>query len=311
MKHVKIILTSVTYLLICACDYGTQKKYDDTPTSGTINISVDATFANIMRVELDTFHALYKHARVNARYCTESEAFKDLINDTARVIVASRKLNDQELQYFKQRNLTPREVHIAIDAIAFIVHPDNEDSVLGNSQIKKMLSGEITDWKQVSEKNTSGQVVMVFDNVNSSTALYARDSINKGAPIKGNVFARNTFEDVINYVSENKNAIGVVGVSYISDPDDPTQLSFITKTRVIAIKNEKDATRYKPYQAYVAQGLYPYTRNVYMISREARSGLGTGVSGFVSSYNGQLIIKKMGIMPATQFARVGGFRNNN
>ena len=79
----------------------------------------------------------------------------------------------------------------------------------------------------------------------------------------------------------------------------------------MAVKNETDGTRYKPYQAYVAQGLYPYTRKVYIISREARTGLGTGFSSFVAGDVGQKIILKMGVLPASMPVRIVGFRDNN
>ncbi|HRC32775.1 MAG TPA: substrate-binding domain-containing protein [Bacteroidia bacterium] len=311
-KIIYLSVCSLLLLLLCACNpYPNQKQYDDTTTSGNIKIACDQTFYNIIDGELDTFHALYKYAHIEPTYCSENEAFKSLLIDSSRIIIVSRMLNNEELEKFKSEKITPKQLHVATDAVAFIVNENNVDSVFTPTQLQQILSGEILDWNQISKQNKSGQMLLVFDDVYSSTARYAKEIINSGKEIKGNVFAVNKSEEVIAYVKSHPNAMGVVGVSYISDGDDPSTKTFLKNIKVVAVKNETDGTRYKPYQAYVAQGLYPYTRKVYIISREARTGLGTGFSSFVAGDVGQKIILKMGVLPASMPVRIVGFRDNN
>jgi phosphate transport system substrate-binding protein len=50
---------------------------------------------------------------------------------------------------------------------------------------------------------------------------------------------------------------------------------------------------------------------VYVISREARSGLGTGFASFVAGNAGQLIFLKGGLLPATVPIRSVRVRNEN
>jgi phosphate transport system substrate-binding protein len=54
----------------------------------------------------------------------------------------------------------------------------------------------------------------------------------------------------------------------------------------------------KPYQAYIKTKDYPFTRNVFMINRQTRAGLGMGLVSFVAGDKGQLMILKSGLVPA-------------
>ena len=315
MKLPLYICGLIIALFHISCNDGNSVIYTDTTTSGTIKISVDETFAQIIDDELDTFHALYKHANVVPRYTNETNVFQDLLNDSARIIVATRMLTAEEKTVFEGRKITPRITVIAKDAIAFITHHTNQDSILTMQHVYDILSGKIKKWDEINTQNKSGNIQIIFDHKNSSTARYVKDSILKGSTFAENVFAVDSNVAVINYVSTHPNAIGVLGVSWISDGDDPTTLGFLKMVRTLAIV-APDSTAgagksYQPYQAFIATNYYPYTRAVYIISREARSGLGTGFAAFVAGDKGQRIILKSGIMPATQPVRIVGFRNNN
>ena len=110
------------------------------------------------------------------------------------------------------------------------------------------------------------------------------------------------------YVSQNKNAIGVISVNWISDRDDPGVNAFLQKVKVVALSppdTSADAGSYfKPYQAYVYLKQYPLIRDVYIINREGRNGLGTGFASFIAGDQGQRLLKLMGMLPATMPVRL-------
>ncbi len=271
----------------------------DTPTTGHIRISVDECFYPLVAAELDVFHSLYKYAVVTASYVPEQQAFADLLADSARIIVATRELNDEEKKYFESIKIFPRTLKIAVDALALIVHPQSPDSTITLRQLEDLFKGENPNekWKDLR---------FVFDNTSSSTARYVRETFNTELPPY--CFAVNNNPEVINYVASNQNAIGIIGVNWISDGDDSTAQEFLKKVRTIRIISDSTDTRGKqPYQAYMANNTYPLTRNVYIISREARSGLGSGVSAFMASDKGQRIVLKSGLVPATMPIRIIGF----
>ena len=104
---------------------------------------------------------------------------------------------------------------IAVDALAIIVNPENPVEILSKKEIAEILSGEVSRWDQV-EPCKLGEIDVIFDHQGSSTVKFMRDSILNGKAFGPNVSAVKTNPDVFKAVAENKNAMGVIGVSWVS-----------------------------------------------------------------------------------------------
>lgn len=313
MKIKCVFLYLLFILIVAGCSNPNASQYTDTPTSGEISISVDETIMPLIDSEISTFHGLYKYANITSRYTTEAQAFYDLLTDSARLIVTTRILQDDEKKVFEKIKIIPRITKIAVDAIALIINCENTDTTVTYKQLNELLSGKITHWDEINSNSKLSEINIVFDNKNSSTARYIKEKFNNNVSLPQNCFAVNTNPEVIEYVSKNKNAIGVIGVNWISDGDDPKSLGFLKKINVmgIALPDTMNAAEnyYKPYQAYIAQNIYPLCRDIYIVSREARTGLGTGFAAFVASDKGQRIVLKSGLLPATMPVRIVNFRD--
>lgn len=298
------VLAGLTPLFSC----NRAGTIEDTPTSGSIKISVDEAFAPIIDSHVYTFQKYYKYAKIEASYKSENETVKDLLKDSARLVVISRNLTDGEKQVFEQQKIIPRITKIAIDGVALITHPDNTDTTLTMDELRGIFTGKITNWRQLNSTSKLADITIVFDNTGSSTARYITDSVTNKQPLPKNTFAAKTNKGLIEYVSKNPNAVGVIGVNWISDFDDSTAIGFLRKVKVMAISSNPDKTvtdaYVQPFQAYLAQRTYPLRRNVYIVSREARAGLGTGFASFVASDKGQRIVLKSGLVPASAPVRI-------
>jgi phosphate transport system substrate-binding protein len=180
-------------------------------------------------------------------------------------------------------------------------------------EVRNIFSGKLKSWKELEEKSKLGNITIVFDNNNSSTARYVRDSLTADKQLPQNTFAANSHKSLIDYVAQNENALGVLGVNWISDFNDSTVVGFLNKINVLGIsENPAPLTTesfYQPYQAYIAQQVYPMRRNLYVISTEGRAGLGTGFASFLGGDQGQRLILKSGLVPATMPVRVIGLGN--
>lgn len=313
---IRFLLPFLTFLLphvFVACDSrGPGGENADTPTAGNIKISVDQNFYQILDSQVDTFEKLYKYAHVNPSYKPEAEVIQDLLQDSARLVVVSRELTPEEKRVFENIKITPRVTKIAIDAIALIVHPDNPDANLTLEQARNIFTGQTKSWKEISPGSPLSDIRVVFDNRNSSTVRYVMDSLTAGRPFPANAFAAESNDALVDYVAQDPNAIGVIGVNWISDRDDTTAVNFLKRIKVVGLSTTPQPTSsddyLQPHQAYTAQRTYPLLRNVYIISREARAGLGTGFASFVAGDKGQRIILKSGLVPATMPVRVIGVR---
>lgn len=292
--------------LATACNR--EGKIEDTPTSGTIKISVDEAFEPIIDSHIYAFQKFYKYAKVHPSYKSEAETVKDLLQDSARLVVISRPLTTAEKEVFAQQTITPRITKIAIDGVALITHPGNTDTTFTMEELRGIFSGKVTSWKQLDPKSKLSDITIVFDNTGSSTARYITDSVTNKQPLPKNTFAAKTNKALVDYVAKTPNALGVIGVNWISDFDDTTAIGFLRKVKVAAVSNNPDKevtdSYVQPFQGYLAQGSYPLRRNVYIVSREARAGLGTGFASFVAGDKGQRIILKSGLVPATMPVRI-------
>ncbi len=301
MKHSLFLLFG---FFAFGCSNNETKKNLDTPTSGEISISVDETLRPILEAEVGVFESEYPRSKINATYKPEMEAIVDVLNDSSRVAIVSRKLSPDEKLIFKSIKVTPKEILIAHDALALIIHKSNLDSLMTMQELRMLLRGSITHWKQLQDGKLDQKVNIVVDHEASSSIRYLQDSILGNLPLSKSLYAMKTNQEVIDYVKNNPNALGVIGVNWISDVDDSTANAFLKDIRVIQIQNEIDKQYYAPFQAYIALKSYPLTRKVYAILREPRTGLGTGFSNFLASDKGQRVILKSGLVPATMPLRL-------
>ena len=293
--------------IFAACN-SSKKGITETPTSGLIKISADQTFEPIMEQEIDVFEGLYPKANIIPVYADEVDVITSLLQDSVRLAVTTRRLSPKEVETLNARKLYPKEVKIATDGVALIVNKANPDTLITMDQLRRILTGEVTEWNQVYPESKLGKLQLVFDNPNSSTVRFAIDSVCGGKPLStGNVSALKTNQQVINYVAENPGAMGVIGVNWLGDRSDTTNLSFRQEIRVMAVSAEDVATpvnSYKPYQAYLYYGNYPLARSIYALLNDPRSGLPWGFTSFMTSDKGQRIILKSGLVPATQPVRI-------
>ena len=301
-------LTCLLFVLaFVSCQTKGTDRFTDTLTEGVIPITVDENLRPIIEEELDVFESLYPKAGIVPTYTDEVDAINLLLKDSVRLAIATRPLSVNEEASLVSKKFAPRSYKLATDGIALIINNRNSDSLITVSQIKKILTGKTTNWSEIYPRSKLGPILVVFDNKNSSTVRFAIDSICKGQPLSDKMSAQKTNLEVIDFVSKTPNAIGVIGVNWLGNRKDTTNLSFKSEIRVMAVTSENEATMintYKPFQAYLFYGNYPLTRNIYVLVNDPRGSLPSGLTSFLTSDRGQRIILKSGLVPATQPVRI-------
>lgn len=308
-KNLLMVLCVLCTLVVHFSCSEKKNEPTDTPTSGEVNIVVDESFQQLFDNQIYTFESIYPNAKVHAKFLPENEAIIRLINDSCKVVVMCRDLTDKERKQFESRNIFPISTKIAEDAIAFVVNNENPDTVLTVEKIRSILLGNDSVWTQINKRTQLKNITIVFDNKGSANTGYMKDTLLGGKDFSKNAFAVTSNPEVIEYVSKNKNAIGVLSVNWISDRDDSLTSGILKKIKVIAIAKDSLSKAVKPYQAYIKTRDYPFTRNVYMINRQTRAGLGMGFVAFVAGDKGQLMILKSGLIPAIAPVRLVEIKN--
>ena len=293
----------MSLMLLFGCNGKSKDGLTDTYTSGVIAIAADESFQPIIQEQIDVFEGIFPLAGIVPHYTTEVDAVNLLLKDSVRLAIATRTLTSEELNSFHSRKFFPREIKLATDGIALIVNNQNSDSLISVRDIRRILTGEVSTWKEIYPSSRLKDINLVFDNKNSSTVRFAIDSICQGAELSDRMKALHTNQQVIEYVAQTPDAIGVIGVNWLGNRSDTTNLSFRDEIKVMSVSAEDIAipqNSYKPYQAYLFYEYYPLTRNIYILLNDPRNALPWGLASFMSSDRGQRIILKSGLLPAIQ-----------
>lgn len=80
---------------------------------------------------------------------TTNGAYEGLINDEVDVIIASRDISRNEKALAEEKRVEIMTRPLAVDGLIFIVNKNNPVSNLTSDQIRKIYTGEITNWKEV------------------------------------------------------------------------------------------------------------------------------------------------------------------
>jgi phosphate transport system substrate-binding protein len=147
-------------------------------------------------------------------------------------------------------------VIIAVDAVAIITHPHVGIDSLSMTQLGKLFSGEIKNWKEIGGADLP--VVVIGRNENSGTYHYLLDHLRingfaPGATIKpGNA-------EILDAVSTREGALGYVNLGSIYDDEGKPR-----KNIWVAGLYVEGSIAYSPYRTeYVLNGEYPLTRPLY------------------------------------------------
>lgn len=284
-----VILAAAAAITITACEEAHKKHpTDDSFLEGSAPLVCDASFSPIVDEELYVFKALYPKAHPNMIYASENEVLNYLFTDSIRFAILSRNLTAHEVKVLRDRTLPPIVNKFAVDAVTLIVNDKAADTAISVSDIKKMLKGQAFTNRNI-----------VFDNPNSSLYRYLKDF--SGSDLKQkNIYGLKSNKEVIKYVSEHPEAIGVVGFAWLNDPDKD-YADYVHKVKILAINNDtskKLAGKYfRPSQETLYLNEYPLTRSLYLVNCTGRVGLATGFASFIESDRGQRIILKSGLLP--------------
>jgi phosphate transport system substrate-binding protein len=302
----KYFLLAGMFTVIASCTGGSKSGPDETPTRGNIKIVADESFQPLIDTEVFTFTHLYGNANIKPVYKPEYDVISDFIDDSVKVIVTSKKLSDDQIRYLRDTLVIARTTTFAYDALALVSNKENKDTLISYNSIKDIFTGNAKTWKDIDPKSKLGGIRVIFDHTRSGNIRYFRELFEIKDTLPDNFFAVNSNAEVINFVSRNPDAFGVVSVNWISDKDDSLSMSFIKKVNVIAVSQQfiNDGSYYRPYQGSIYDKSYPFVREIYLISRETFAGLGSGFINWACAEQGQRIVLKSGLVPATMPIRL-------
>src|SRR5260221_83619 len=285
-----IILCLFFWMAGCKSFKQKQDELPDSSYKGVINVSADESFKPVIDAQVQVYEANHRATKIRVRYKPEADCLKDFGTDSIRMIVATRSYNEDEKNFMvDSMSVSPESMIVARDAIAVIVNPEAPYTEFTMNDIVEILKGTF-----------SKNLIPVFDGVKAtSTVRFIIDSVLHGNSLTSKAVAARSSEGVIDYVSKNPDVVGFIGVSWIGNPEDTSQIGYLKKVKMAAIKSTDMTGLYvMPSHANIYLKRYTMVRDLVYILKENYKGLGHGFADFMSGEIGQLIFRRAYLMPA-------------
>jgi phosphate transport system substrate-binding protein len=280
------------FIFFASCSSSSSRSNDnDSAAVRTVVMSIDESFEPVMKEQIKVFESAYPDTKVEAEYKAEADCLKDLDKDSTKIIIISRELSRAETAHFDATiSYKPEFLRIAEDAIAVIVNEKSADSTFTVAELKQLLAG-----------NGDKKINVAIDgNTATSTVRYLRDSLLNGAPFGKNITGAKNSNDLINYIATTPNAIGFIGVSWITNPQTKEQEQLVSKVKMALLECQNcDKDVYaKPSQQTITFNQYPLVRGLYYVLKENYPGRGSRFVQFLTTERGQLIFRRALLVPS-------------
>jgi phosphate transport system substrate-binding protein len=204
---------------------------------------------------------------------------KALIDGSTDIANSSRFIKDKEVSMAVENGRYPVPFAVAYDCIVPVVHPSNSTVNLTLSQLKSLYKGEIKNWKEVGGPDRA--VVVISRDTSSGTYEVWETKVMEKERVYAGALLQASNGAVVQAVSNNKNAIGYIGLGYLND-----SVKALTVNRV---KGSEETT---------LNGTYPISRPLYMFTAGWPQGDTLNFINFVMNPDkGQKYVKEAGFVP--------------
>jgi phosphate transport system substrate-binding protein len=204
---------------------------------------------------------------------------KAVIDGMTDIGMSSRWIKKEEVKNAFDNGIYVVPFAIALDAIIPVVHPNNPVGEMTSDQLRGIYNGNITNWKEVG--GTDRPIVSISRDSSSGTYGVWVDVVLKGDRVSSRTQLLPSNGAIVQAVSGNQNAIGYVGIGYLSDGLKPIKLDGVAPTYENA-----------------ASGAFPVSRTLWLFTNNWPEGeILKFMNYMLHPQKGQPLVKKAGYVP--------------
>lgn len=199
-------------------------------------------------------------ATIDASVRLPAEAFRDLLDGSADVIMTSRRVTDAEINTFIDAGFgdlssSERETIVAQDGLVVVVSPDNPVRSLTISEIEGIFSGRINNWSEVGGVDLPINVVAPADGTGEADFFFNAVLDPEFSDYAGSVQRAVAISDIAAQVVPDAGAIGVTSSGAVGTAN-PLAIG-----SACGIVSDFDAFSIKTEDYPLSRRLYVYTTN--------------------------------------------------
>ena len=236
--------------------------------SVTISISGSTSVGPLMEKIQEKYEEENNNITLEIQQNGSGAGIKDVISGISEIGMSSRELKDEE-------KTSVQGTTVAYDGIALLVNPENTVKNISLEDVKKIYTGEITNWKDLGGDDSPIVVVSREEGSGTRDAFqeivgYESEELTKDATISDGSGAVKTT------VAGNKNAIGFASFEYIDNTVKALKVNDV-----------------EPTAENVKAGDYKISRPFILVTKEdSLTENGQKLIDFVLSTEGQQIVEE-------------------
>lgn len=230
---------------------------------------------------------------------------------------SSRPIKDSEYKMAAFRGVKLKQVPVAIDAIAVVVHPSLNIQGLTLEQLRDIYSGRVTNWKQVGGVNL--KITPYSSPLGSGGTEMLKEEILGDKTFGNNVVYVRTPSEALNKVGQSQNHKGEYGGIYFASASNligqcsvkplaiarHPQEEFIPPYQGLLVPREKcPAQRNILNMEAIQTGKYPLIRRLFVVIKQddqIDEQVGNTYAKLLLTEEGQLLIQDAGFIPIRSF----------
>jgi len=249
-----------------------------------IRIDGSTTVGPIVDAFVEAFGKKMPDLKFSVKKTGSGDGATALVEGRCEIAAMSRFMKADEYKKAVAADKMPVPFTICMDGVCLIVHPSNPVKQLTKEQVKKIYTGEITNWKAVG--GSDAPIVAISRDTSSGTYEVFHELVLDKAKLADKIEYANSNPQIFTRVSTTQGAIGYVGLGFVKDG-------------VQAVRYEGVA----PTKETIASGKYKISRPLYLFTN-GYPPLGSPLLDFCNfflSEEGQEIITAKGFIPLTNY----------
>jgi len=218
-----------------------------------------------------------------------------LLNGTTDICAASRKMKQKETDLAAEKDIEPVEFVVARDGIAVVVNPANPVDALTLEQIRKIYTGEYSNWNRLGGPDAT--IVVLSRESSSGTYVFFQKHVLQEQDYRRDARLMPATSSIIQSVSSDKWGIGYVGLGYA--------IGAAGKVKMLGVKADDEATPVMPSEETVDSGEYSIARPLYLYTAGQPQQAAKSFIDFCLGPEGQKIVHQTGYVPVVVRSKVG------
>ena len=215
--------------------------------AGKLVIKGSTTVLPIAQKAVEAYMKEKPDVRITLSGGGSSNGIRALIDRSTDIANASRFIKNREVRKAVEKDVFPVPFAIAYDSIIPIVHPSNPVSNITIDQLKAIYKGEIKNWKELGGPDL--KIVVNSRDTSSGTYETWEKKVMKKERVTPAAQVMASNGAVAQAVSNNRHAIGYIGIGYLNKS--------IKALMVNGIEGTEEST---------LDGTYPISRPLFMFT---------------------------------------------